>query len=44
MLAGKVSGHNCIGIVLSAKEVTLEHVNYSVPGLSKIFYIVYIAF
>ena len=30
MVAAKVSGHSCVGIVLDVKEVTLEPVNYSI--------------
>ena len=42
-MACKGSGHSGVGIVLNVKEVTLECINYAVPGLSSLFCIMYIA-
>ena len=44
MMASKMSGHSCVGIVLDVKVVTLEPATYLVPGFSTIFYIEYTAF
>ena len=43
-MASKVSGHSGVGIELNDKDVTLELINYSVPGLSNIIFTANIAF
>ena len=42
-MAGKLSVHSGVGIVLNVKEVSLEPINYSAFGLSNVLCIAYIA-
>ena len=42
-MAGKVSSHCGFGILFNVKVMTFEPVNYSVPSLSNIFCIAYVA-
>ena len=35
-MTGKVSGHHCVGCMLNVKNMTLEPVGDSVPGLTYI--------